>query len=216
MLCHAGGSALETVMYSLDRPAVLTLSLVLVAMISLPAQERPAPQKFATGTERPIVSFDAFAGADPSASAARGQATEPSDRPLPLPLPRASTVILVDDNQLSRQQAARLRPAFRGLIAKAAEPSGALMLVAPGSRISLLGQIPANTAALAAAADGIAGFRRDEQANFPIADAEALEIARGELSTLARVAARFVTLNPEMTADQATVFARELANTAAH
>src|SRR5471030_364604 len=116
MLCHAGGSALETVMYSLDRPAVLTLSLVLVAMISLPAQERPAPQKFATGTERPIVSFDAFAGADPSASAARGQATEPSDRPLSLPLPRASTVILVDDNQLSRQQAARLRPAFKGLI----------------------------------------------------------------------------------------------------
>jgi len=103
-------------MYSLDRPAVLTLSLVLVAMISLPAQERPAPQKFATGTERPIVSFDAFAGADPSASAARGQATEPSERPLSLPLPRASTVILVDDNQLSRQQAARLRPAFKGLI----------------------------------------------------------------------------------------------------
>lgn len=227
------------------RSTIVAVGFVLAALIALTAQERPAPQTFATGTElvlvdfvvtdkadhpvkgltakdfvvkedgkeRPIASFDAFGG-DAPAAAARGQSPE-SSAPAP-PVPRASTVILVDDNQLSQQQAARLRPAFKGLIAKTAEPSGALMLVAPGSRISLLGQIPANTAALAAAADGIAGFHRDEQSNFPIADAEALEIARGELTTLARVAARFVTLNPEMTADQATVFARELANKAAH
>jgi VWFA-related protein len=43
-----------------------------------------------------------------------------------------------------------------------------------------------------------------------------LAIARGDIRVLARVAARFASLNPELTAEQASAIARELANRDAH
>ena len=90
------------------------------------------------------------------------------------------------------------------------------MLVAPASGVSIAGALPGNAAAIAAAADQITGHRIDEQTTFPISDAEALDIARGELTPLARVVNRFATLNPELTPPQANDFARELANKIAH
>jgi hypothetical protein len=59
------------------------------------------------------------------------------------------------------------------------------------------------------------GHRVEEQSNFPMSDAEALT-SRAASCRRARVLARFVALNPELTPEQADVFARELANKVAH
>src|SRR5471030_2370296 len=118
-------------MPSIVRPSALVLGLVLVSMVMLPAQGPPTSQKFTTGTElvivdfvvtdkadrpvrglsatdfvvkedgkeQPIVSFEAFAGDALATPAAEARAPD-------LPVhgqqsPIASTVVLVDDGQLS-------------------------------------------------------------------------------------------------------------------
>ena len=126
--------------------ALLALGLVLASIVAMPAQQRPTPQTFTTGTElvlvdfvvsdkadrpvsglsatdfvvkedgkeRPIVSFEAFGGGSTPAPAGRNK--EPVSPPHTALLPNASTVVLVDDGQLSPQQAARLRPSFGHLL----------------------------------------------------------------------------------------------------
>ncbi len=233
-------------MPSVVRRPALVIGLVFVEMVTLPAQGPPTLQKFTTGTElvvvdfvvtdkadrpvrglsatdfvvkedgkeQPIVSFETFAGDVPATPVAPGR---PTDVPIHgQQSPISSTVVLVDDGQLSPQQAARLRPAIKALLAKVAEPSGVLNLVVPGSQISVAGPLPGSAGQLAAAADKIVGQRVDEMSNFHMSDAEALDIARGELAPLARVTARIAILNPEMTRDQANAFAREIANKVAH
>jgi VWFA-related protein len=209
-----------------ERPTPQTFAvgteLVLVDFVVTDKGDRPVKGLSAKdfvvkedGKERPIVSFEAFASDASPAPAARGAAPESSPRTAPL-LPNASTVVLVDDGQLSPQQAARLRPALKALLGRVAEPGGVLNLVAPGSRLSVAGPLPASAGDIAAAVDRIVGLRVEEHSNFPMADAEALDIARGELPPLARVAARFVALNPELTPAGANDFARDLANKIAH
>jgi VWFA-related protein len=196
-----------------DQPKPPTFSssteLVLVDFVVTDKADRPvrglSARDFVVkedGRERPIVTFEAFGGAAPAR-------TTPS-------LPDAATVLLVDDGQLSPQQAARLRPALKGLMATVGGRSGSLMLVAPESRVSVVGQLPAGAAAMSAAVDRIAGQRVEDPSNLPVADAEALAIASGDLPALARVTGRFLTIHPELTADQANIFARERGIDVAH
>jgi VWFA-related protein len=165
------------------------------------------------GRERAIVSFEAFGGDVPAVAAPTP--IRAGERPAPPTQPGASTVILVDDGQLSLQQAARLRPALKALLARVGDSGGSVMLVAPESGVSVLVQ-PTAAGTETATIDRIAGHRVEEHSDFPIADAEALAIARGDIRVLARVAARFSSINPELTAEQANAIARELANKEAH
>jgi len=149
------------------------------------------------GKARPIVSFEAFA---PSGSAAVGSGVMPSGPA------EATTVVLVDDLHLTPQQAARLRPALRGLLTTVGERSGAIMLVGPASKVSAFAE---TAATLEPSVDHITGGRDEEHASFPVEDAEALAIARRDLQAIARVAARFLTLHPELSAEQAETIAIE-------
>jgi VWFA-related protein len=159
------------------------------------------------GKARPIVSFDAFA------DDAHGAVGQPSAVRRASP---ATTVLLVDDGQMSPEQTARLRPALKSLLAKFGDASGTMNIVAPGSRVSVLGTLPGGAPDLAAAVDHIVGRRLESVSNFPMDDAEALAIFRGDLLVLSRVAGRFKALNPELTADQANDLARERAAEVAH
>jgi VWFA-related protein len=103
----------------------------------------------------------------------------------------------------------RLRPALKALLEQVSERSGTLMLVAPGSKVSAVGQLPRDGPALAMAVDRIVGRRVQEHSDMPVADAEAIAIADGDLTTLARVSGRFKALNALLTDDQANMLARE-------
>jgi VWFA-related protein len=179
------------------------------------------------GKQRPIVQFEAFAGNRASLSASSGLPQPPSPDAAssltPPPAPGAATVLLVDDAQMSLEQAARLRPALVALLSKLADRNGSgngsVMLVAPASNVSLVAQLPRGGADLAPAVDRVVGHRsaaHADDAAFPVADAEALAIARGELEPLARVTGRFMALNPELNDDQAKMLARERGNELAH
>jgi VWFA-related protein len=160
------------------------------------------------GKERPIVAFEAFGGGTPPPIAGdAGSAAPPG---------AAATILLVDDNQLTPQQAARVRDALKTLLAKAAERSGSLMLVAPGSQVSLLGKMPGNAPDLAKEVDRITGHHPDTHNEFPMSDDEALAIFRGDLDALARVARRIGSIHPELNADQANTIAKDQANMASH
>lgn len=159
------------------------------------------------GKDRPIVAFEAVGRPDALASA---DASDRTARPNP-PAPQhdASTIVLVDDFHLTPDQAARLRPALKNLLSTLQEPSTGLMLVAPGSQVSLLAERSTAVTSLLPVVDRIVGRRRDEDANFPIADAEALAIARRDVPTLARVVSRFVAINPDLRRDDAETIAIE-------
>jgi len=160
------------------------------------------------GKEQPIVSFQAFApNAAPVRSAdAKLSSVTPAIDSHPS---NGSTIVLVDDLHLTPDQAVRLRPALKGLLTTVGSRSGRLMLVSPASQISALAELPAGAADLSAVVDQVSGQRTEEHTTFPIADAEALAIARRDLTTIARVAARFVMLNPELSPDQAETIAIE-------
>jgi VWFA-related protein len=96
---------------------------------------------------------------------------------------------------------------LRSELTTVGELSGSLMLVAPGSNVSVVGPLPSGAAATAAAVDRIVGQRSEDHSNSPVADAEALAIARRDVEAITRVAGRFAKFNPELTAEQA----RELA-----
>ncbi|MBZ5560190.1 MAG: VWA domain-containing protein [Acidobacteriia bacterium] len=207
-----------------DQPARQTFKtgteLVLVDFVVSDRADRPVRGLTAKdfvvkedGKERAIVSFEAFAG-DDSVPAARSTPPESPVRAAHAS-PGAATVLLVDDGQLSLAQTARLRPALKALLAKVGERSGSLMLVAPGSKVSL-GLPPTGAADMAAAIDRIVGQRIEDQSNFPVADAEALAIARRDIGVIQRVAGRFVALNPDLTNEQAHDLAIQRGIDAAH
>ena len=98
-------------------------------------------------------------------------------------------------------------PCSRSWPTGVAERSGLLALVAPGSRQTIAGELPGTATQLAAGIDGIAGKRLDDQSSFPVLDAEAMAINRGDLQVLARVTARFLLLNPTLNADQRDMIA---------
>jgi hypothetical protein len=96
------------------------------------------------GKERPIVSFAAFADADPSSTPPAASGTA---RPGP------ATVLLIDDGHLTAEQTLRLRPDLKGLLAKVGARSGTLSLVAPQSRVSEGRTLPFGATELTAAVD---------------------------------------------------------------
>ena len=167
------------------------------------------------GKERPIIAFEAIGGSNTAGSA------EPAGPPVVAASPEQprgpSTIVLVDDFHLTPSEAGRLRPALKNLVTTLQEPSTGLMLVAPGSQISLLAERSSAVASLLPAIDRIVGRRIDENAtNFPISDAEALAIARRDIPTLTRVTSRFVAINPELTPVDAETIAIENGTKLAH
>lgn len=170
------------------------------------------------GRPRPIVSFEAFAGDEPNAPATRAPGVE-RERTTSAPAARsvsAVTVLLVDDGHLSPQQATRLRPALKGLLERIGERSGTLSLVAPWSKVSLVGMLPGGGADLEAAVDRIVGRRFEDHSTFPVSDTEAFAAENGDAQTLARLTGRFVALNPELRPDQAALLAHTRATEVAY
>lgn len=167
------------------------------------------------GRKRPIVTFEAFTGDDPPASTAGGIVPDRVVRPA-LPSHKAATVIFVDDTHLSPPQASQLRPVLKAVLATVGERTGTLMLVAPNSKVSVAGQLPDGAQDMAAAVDRIVGQRFEDRSSFPVADTEAFAIARGDDGTLARVASRFVALNPELTGEQPRLIAHNRGVEVAH
>jgi VWFA-related protein len=164
------------------------------------------------GKTRPIVSFAAIGGAV-SESAAPPLADASSVTRSLMP---SSTVLLVDDVHLSPQQAMALRPALTALLAKLGEGSGALSIVAPLSKVSVAGALPAAAQELAAAVDRINGYRTDDHSSFPILDSEAFAAVGGDQRTLDRLAARFVALNPNLSSEAAAGLVRTRSTEVAH
>ena len=154
------------------------------------------------GKDRPIVSFAAFANADPAAAT-----------PANSPVPRAvgATVLLVDDAHLSAEQTLRLRPDLKALLAKVSERSGTLSLIAPLSGVSESRTMPFGAGELTAAVDRIVGQRVDEHSDLPVSDAEAIDVERGNQATLLRLSARILSMNPGMKSQQAEMLAKNRA-----
>jgi len=172
------------------------------------------------GNTRPIVSFQAF-GVGAVAASGSGATNDPGHAATPVPeapltpSADASTILVVDDGHLSLAEAGRLRPALKELLTKVGKRQGAFMLVAPVSMISVLGVLPGNAAALSAVVDQIVGHRIDDT-EYPIAEAEAYAIVRGDREVLQRVTGRFVTMHPETPPAEAEAVAHERANDVAH
>jgi VWFA-related protein len=165
------------------------------------------------GQVRRIVTFTAFKKGSSTEVGPENVVVEPfPSRAEPVP-PRADavTVVFVDDGQLSPVQSARLKPALKKLIDIIAERNGALALIAPWSKISIANEVQGNRAVFGAAVDKISGRRVDDRSTFPISDAEAIEVERGDQSMLTRIALRFVALNPGFDMDSATLSARSRA-----
>ncbi len=158
------------------------------------------------GRERAIVSFTAFAADEPAGLPApdiERAASSPAGRSA-----SAATVLLVDDGQLTLQQAMRVRPALKALLMRLGERNAALALVAPWSKVSEAGLLSQGTANLTTAVDRIVGQRSEDYSTFPVSDPEAVAVVRGDARALARLSNRFLALNPDLSATQAEGFAR--------
>jgi len=158
------------------------------------------------GKVQRVASFASFAtGEEPRDAGPEEVIVEPYPEATPPPqkAPEAVAVLFVDDGQMSPSEAVRLRPAIKRLIETLAERNGALVLLAPWSKVSLAELVEGNRALFGAAVDKIIGRRTEDFSSFPVADAEAIAIARGDPSMLARVTARFVALNPGLDSNSA-------------
>jgi VWFA-related protein len=170
------------------------------------------------GKERPILSFSAFGGVVAANAGPADVVVEafPAATPRPVPPPPVITVLFVDDGQLSPEDAARLRPSLKKLVSIIAERSGALALIAPWSKVTLANAVEGNIALFDAGVDKIVGRRFNEHSSFPMADAEAFAIERGDQTMLDRLTLRFVALNPGLDSDQARQTARGRATEVIH
>ena len=151
------------------------------------------------GKERAIVSFAAFADADPLG----GQGGAPA-----APRPAPATVLLVDDGHLTAEQTLRLRSDLKALLAKVGARSGTLSLIAPRSGVSEARTLPFGAAELTAAVDRIVGRRVDERSDLPVSDAEAIAVERGDRTIETRLVERIMTLNPAFKPEQAVAVTR--------
>jgi VWFA-related protein len=144
------------------------------------------------GKERKIVSFLAFGGGS------AGAGTEPDGAEaasIVAPLDRTVTVLFVNDARLTPGQVFQLRPALKSLINAVADRQGALILLAPGSKVSVARPLSDGRGEFLAAVDRINGGRTEGVDKFPVSDAEAFAAERGDTATLERLVARFVSLN---------------------
>jgi len=154
------------------------------------------------GKERPIVSFTAFDGGDAAAPAVASSATAASQSAAPGPVP--ATVLLIDDGHFTPQHIVWVKPALKELLATMSKRGGAVSMVAPWSKVSVAGLFPNDATAFNEGIDKIVGQRFEDRSSFPIADAEAIAAAGGDPQTIARLANRYVALNPTLTVDAAT------------
>ena len=149
------------------------------------------------GNVRPIVSFAAFSTGSPlpAASVERRNEAPPPDAAA-VATAGASTVLFVDDTQLTPQDAARLVPALKKLVDVVAEQRGILAMVAPGSDVQLADDPAKNRIGFHAAIDRIVGQRVPDHADLPVTDAEAILADQGDNVVIDRLASRYVYLNP--------------------
>ncbi len=153
------------------------------------------------GKERPIVSFTAFTRNGPPVAAAVDTASQEAPATAAATQSAgASTVLFVDDEQLTPQDAARLLPALKKLVDVIAEQRGVLMLVAPASDVGLVDEPAKNRAGFHAAIDQIVGKKVPDRSDLPVSDAEAILADQGDHSVIDRLAARYVHLNPQANA----------------
>jgi VWFA-related protein len=164
------------------------------------------------GRERPIVSFTAFTRNGPLVDA-----TVDSPGPGAPLIPKAAlsagahTVLFVDDQQLTPQDAARLLPALKKLVDVMAEQQSVLMLVAPGSDVGLVDDPAKNRAGFREAIDQIVGRRVPDRSDLPVSDAEALLADQGDSAIIDRLASRYVYLNPGANSGQNQMYRFEMA-----
>ena len=162
------------------------------------------------GKTRPIVSFAAFENETRASAGPREVVVEPYATPESEPesMPNSVAVLFVDDGQLSPQNAMRMRAPLKRLLDELIERNGALALVAPWSSISIANEVEGNRAVFAAAIDKINGRRNMDYSTYPISDAEAIAIERGDPAMMGRLVLRFISLNPGLDSDQAPVIVR--------
>jgi len=164
------------------------------------------------GKPRPIVSFAAFPADAPVAAAGPEEVVvEPFPTEPPEPRrepPNTITVLFVDDGQMSPSEAARLKPALKSLISEIGDRNGALALIAPWAKITMAQEVEGNRATFEAAVDRIVGRRVEDRTSYPVTDAEAILIERGDSATMERVATRFALLNPGLEVEMAVQVVR--------
>lgn len=149
-------------------------------------------QVFEDGVRRQTLSFAAF-----GAVATRARQKEAgAPHAVAVPFVQAASVLLIDDGHMSPHEAARLGPVLTEVLRGLHERRGLLLLLAPLSRVSAVGRLPEDAAALAQAAGLIRGHRFPQISNFPMTDAEALDIELGDTSARKRLESRFTLLNP--------------------
>ena len=193
--------------------------LVLVDFVVLDKSDRVVPRltqkDFVVredGKERPIAAFTAFTRNGPVVATppdTEGQATPPTA--FATQFGAASTVLFIDDSQLTPQDAARLLPALKKLVDVVAEQEGVLALVAPGSGVGLADEPAKNRAGFHAAIDQVVGRRVPDRSDLPVSDAEALLGDQGDASIIDRLASRYVYLNPRANAGLKEVNRYEMA-----
>jgi VWFA-related protein len=160
------------------------------------------------GQPRPVVSFVAYA----DAPRAQGEVVvvPPGGAP-PVSKAITVTVLFVDDAQISAQQLYRAKPALKKLVATMSDRGGVLALAAPRSKIWLARGVDGNAAVFNAALDRIEGRWIQDQSDFPITDAEAFAVERGNPWVEARIVQRFVALTPRFDPGSAAIAARSRA-----
>lgn len=189
-----------------QRPPVFDsgVGLVLVDVVVTDRSHRPVLgldasdfRVFEDGTAHAIVSFAAFgpvAGEPrPRPGAPEGAGAPPA---APLHFVQASTVVLVDEPHMSPDEAVRAGPALARVLGGLTDRQGWVLVLAPWSNIALAGRLPQDRDRLAEAVRHVRGRRFPQLGTYPMTDAEALEIDRGDTSTTNRVLARFRALNP--------------------
>lgn len=124
------------------------------------------------GKERKIVSFAAFGGE-------RVAATSAGEVKPPRPPAVAVTVVLIDDGNLTAEEAIRLRPAFRALLSVVGRREGGLALIAPRSNVSTAAALPDGIEGIKDALKQIVGHRMIERQGY-LTDVEAQAVDRGD------------------------------------
>ena len=181
-------------------------SLVLVDVVATDKEARPVFdltkdefRVFEDGNERPITSFVAFGAAAEKYERARavaGVEAAPSSEAAPRPtFVPASTVLFIDEGQMSVTESARLRDPLLAAIHGLAERRGQVLILAPWSKIAYAGQLPDDIELAREAIGRIRGRRTPDVTSYPMSDMEAMSIDGGDTHTHARVVKRFVYLN---------------------
>ena len=206
---------------STPRPLVFAgdASLVLVDVVATDKEARPVFdlvreefRVFEDGVLRPITSFVAFGAAAEKYERARSDervgALPPSDAaPRPNFVP-ASTVLFIDEGQMSVTESAKLREPLLAALHSLADRRGQVLILAPWSKIAYAGNLPEDIELAREAISRIRGLRTPDVTSYPMSDVEAMRIDGGDTHTHARVVKRFVYLNAGLSENAASDLVR--------